>query len=99
MDMGEIKRQALVVGIDRYPFLKETPTSEPQHLTTAVRDARAIALILERYGDFEVRRLPRDVDDEWGDFNSDKSVAQNELQKAIIDLFCPQGEKQPDRKS
>jgi hypothetical protein len=96
MDMSEIKRQALVVGIDRYPFLKETPTSEPQHLTTAVRDARAIALILERYGDFEVRRLPRDVDDEWGDFNSDKSVAQNELQKAIIDLFCPQGEKQPD---
>lgn len=42
-DMGEIKRKALVVGINRYPLLKETGTSEARHLTTAVRDAESAA--------------------------------------------------------
>ncbi len=38
--MGEIKRQALVVGINCYLF-KKTPMSEAQHLMSAVQDAES----------------------------------------------------------
>jgi LuxR family glucitol operon transcriptional activator len=37
-------RDALVVGINEYPFLKDTPTSKAKHLTTPASDAEAIAL-------------------------------------------------------
>ena len=37
-------REALVVDINRYPLLKDTPTSEAKHLTTPASDAEAIAL-------------------------------------------------------
>lgn len=56
--MGNIRRQALVVGINRYPFLKKTPTEDNPHLLKPAEDAEAITYILETYGDFEVHRLP-----------------------------------------
>lgn len=37
-------RDALVVNINQYPFLKDTPTSKAKHLTTPASDAEAIAL-------------------------------------------------------
>ena len=91
--MSEIKRQALVVGINRYPFLKETATSEAQHLTTAVQDADAIARILELYGDFEVFRLPTESD-KWR-FNPTKEVKLEQLESAITELFCPTVNSKP----
>lgn len=40
-------REALVVGINQYSFLKDTPTSQAKHLTTPASDAEAIAQLLE----------------------------------------------------
>lgn len=37
-------RDALVVGINQYPFLKDTPTSKAKHLKTPASDAEVIAL-------------------------------------------------------
>ncbi|NJM24088.1 MAG: hypothetical protein HC907_38740 [Richelia sp. SM1_7_0] len=34
-----MRRDALVVGINQYPFLKDTPTSKAKHLTTPAADA------------------------------------------------------------
>lgn len=56
-----MNRDALVVGINQYPFLKDTPTSKAKHLNTPASDAEAIALRLEEYGGFRVRRLPESI--------------------------------------
>ena len=45
-----MNRDALVVGINQYPFLKDNPTSKAKHLNTPASDAEAIALRLEEYG-------------------------------------------------
>ncbi|HBW56277.1 MAG TPA: hypothetical protein DEF27_00130 [Oscillatoriales bacterium UBA8482] len=45
-----MNRQALVVGINRYPDL--------ENLKRPAFDAEAIAHLLETYGGFKVRRLP-----------------------------------------
>jgi uncharacterized caspase-like protein len=37
-------RDALVVGINQYPFLKDAPTSKAKHLKFPASDAKAIAL-------------------------------------------------------
>jgi uncharacterized caspase-like protein len=37
-----MRREALVVGINQYPFLKDTPTSRAKHLTTPASDAEAL---------------------------------------------------------
>lgn len=37
-----MSRDALVVGINQYPFLKDTPTSKAKHLFTPANDAEAI---------------------------------------------------------
>lgn len=42
-----MKRQALVIGINRYSSLKQTPTSDAPHLQKAAADAEAIAQLLE----------------------------------------------------
>jgi hypothetical protein len=41
--MGEIKRQALVVGINRYSFLKDGRPGLALHLEKPAGDAEAIA--------------------------------------------------------
>ncbi|WP_375476909.1 hypothetical protein [uncultured Nostoc sp.] len=41
-----MNRDALVVGINQYPFLKDTPTSKAKHLVSAANDAEAIAYLL-----------------------------------------------------
>ncbi|MDF0554055.1 caspase family protein [Kamptonema sp. UHCC 0994] len=89
-----MKRIALVIGINRYPLLKENPTDEPRNLATAARDAEAIARLLELYGAFEVHRLPA-----WEDtsqFDLIGLVKQSELEAAITQLFQPQSNRIPD---
>lgn len=88
------RRQALVVGINRYPFLKNSVTSEASHLRTPAVYAEAIAHLLETFGDFAVHRLPakqgvKEVDPK-------KSLRTADLQAAIRQLFCPQGNSIPD---
>ncbi|MEM7578313.1 MAG: hypothetical protein AAF316_00415 [Cyanobacteria bacterium P01_A01_bin.80] len=44
-----MRRDALVVGINQYPFLKDTPTSKAKHLKTPASDAEAIAFTAINY--------------------------------------------------
>lgn len=80
-----MKRQALVVGINRYPFLKDS-LNNPRHLTTSDRDASAIAYFLERYGSFEVTRFP--FQDVW-EVDPVGLVTVDNLKTEIIRLFQP----------
>lgn len=82
-----MRRQALVVGINTYPKLGIVDQhSHPLKLTTPVRDAEAIARLLELYGGFEVNRLPFGLD-EW-QFDPNGLVKQKELETAITNLFA-----------
>ncbi|HAZ44468.1 MAG TPA: hypothetical protein DDW76_09425 [Cyanobacteria bacterium UBA11369] len=87
--MGDIRRQALVVGINRYPFLNKTPTGDSQHLLKPAEDAEAIAHILETYGDFEVHRLP--TTEGGRQVASEELLKGKELGEAILRLFYPTG--------
>ncbi|MEG4840029.1 nSTAND1 domain-containing NTPase [Microcoleus sp. B9-D4] len=73
------KRQALVIGINEYPF--------EGYLPTAAQDAEKIAQLLEEYGSFEVHRLP--IYDER-EVSQDLFVTLPELKTAITRLFQPE---------
>ena len=89
-------REALVVGINRYPLLRNQQTKKPQHLEKPAADAEAITQILEKYGNFRVRRLPevyhqegkRGVDPNPAPANL---VTMTVLETAIAELFNPPG--------
>jgi uncharacterized caspase-like protein len=90
-----MNRDALVVGINQYPFLKDTPTSKAKHLNTPASDAEAIALRLEEYGGFRVRRLPESIQEEQRRVDPKKLVQGDALYEAIIQLFNPVGDSVP----
>lgn len=73
------KRQALVIGINEYPFGNNLPT--------AAEDAEKIAQLLETFGSFEVHRLPSMED--VREVDSEKSLDLKELEDAITQLFKP----------
>jgi Caspase domain/ATPase family associated with various cellular activities (AAA) len=86
-------RQALVVGINNYPWL--------QNLKTPASDAEQVASLLEKYGGFQiVKRLP--VKDNEGLLTVDENpspqqlVTSEILKKALAELFNPQGRDIPD---
>ncbi|MBD2604794.1 caspase family protein [Scytonema hofmannii FACHB-248] len=85
-----MRRDALVVGINQYPFLKDTPTSPAKHLTTPAADAEAIAQLLEEHGDFRVKRLPESFIDGKLQVDPHKAVHANELVNAVTKLFIPE---------
>ncbi|MDF5714930.1 MAG: tetratricopeptide repeat protein [Rhizonema sp. NSF051] len=80
-------RDALVVGINQYPFLKDTPTSQAKHLTTPAADAEAIAQLLETDGNFRVQRLPRSNINGRLQVDPEKKVTPDELLDEISKLF------------
>ena len=82
-----MRRDALVVGINQYPFLKDTPTSKAKHLTTPAGDAEAIAQLLEDYGDFRVKRFPAIEVNGKVQVDQNKLVEAEELEEAIVNLF------------
>jgi WD40 repeat protein len=90
-----MNRDALVVGINQYPFLKDSPTSKAKHLNTPASDAEAIALRLEEYGGFRVRRLPESIQEEQRRVDPKKLVQGDVLYEAIIQLFNPVGDSVP----
>ncbi|MBD1944355.1 AAA family ATPase [Coleofasciculus sp. FACHB-712] len=90
-----MNRDALVVGINQYPFLKDSPTSKAKHLNTPASDAEAIALRLEEYGGFRVRRLPESIQEEQRRVDPKKLVQGDALHEAIIQLFNPVGDSVP----
>ncbi|MBO1351540.1 MAG: VWA domain-containing protein [Hormoscilla sp. GUM202] len=88
-----MSREALVVGINRYPLLKDPKTKKPQNLSLPAADAEAVARVLESYGNFRVRRMPetyidgaRGVDDDPSPMKLPKLT---DLQEEIALLFNP----------
>ncbi|MBD2184276.1 caspase family protein [Planktothrix sp. FACHB-1375] len=95
-----MNREALVVGINRYPMLKDKPTSKPRHLMKSAADAEAIAQFLETYGNFRVQRLPAiNIEGSW-QVDSDPAprnlIQAQDLKKAIANLFNPPSSSIPD---
>jgi hypothetical protein len=89
-----MKRQALIIGINRYPWLKDKPTDEGKHLDAPYHDAIAIGEMLDRpqeHPDFAwcVERLLSDKE-------TKKVVSANELRDAIRNLFLPNTQTPPE---
>jgi Effector-associated domain 8/NACHT domain/Caspase domain len=91
-----MSRDALVVGINKYPFLKDSATGNYKHLTTPATDAEAIAQLLETHGNFRVKRFPASNIDGKLQVDPDKLVKTEELEAAILDLFLPESGKPPE---
>ncbi|KAB8319080.1 hypothetical protein SD81_009175 [Tolypothrix campylonemoides VB511288] len=95
------RREALVVGINCYSLLRHEKTRKPQHLKKPATDAEEIAQMLEKYGNFRVRRLPevyhqqgyRGVD---ANPTPENLVTVPVLEAAIAELFNPPGFSIPD---
>ncbi len=83
-----MSRDALVVGINQYPYIS--------HLKTPALDAEALAHILQHYGNFRVKRLPFTGQIDALQVDPKQSVTVAELKTAIAQLFNPQGDNIPD---
>ena len=90
-----MSRDALVVGINKYPFLKDS-TNKYKHLTTPASDAEAIAQLLEAQNNFRVKRFPAKVIDNKLQVDPNIPFKTEELEKAILDLFLPETGKPPE---
>ncbi|MEH1949509.1 MAG: pentapeptide repeat-containing protein [Nostoc sp.] len=84
-----MSRDALVVGINTYDRLK--------CLNAPAADGEAIAQILQQHGEFRVTRLPavKDKENETIRIGKQTKVSLTQLEKAIVQLFKPDG-KPPD---
>jgi energy-coupling factor transporter ATP-binding protein EcfA2 len=85
-------RQALIIGINDYPYLS--------NLKTPARDAEQIAQLLERHGGFRVTRLPVTAQNTALQVDAkprpEQLVKLADLKTAIAQLFNPQGNDVPD---
>ena len=86
-------RNALVVGINQYPFLEDAKTGPAKHLRTPASDAEAIAQLLEAANNFQVRRLPCSEIDGKLQVDPDKLVNAEELEHEITKLFLPKDDR------
>jgi energy-coupling factor transporter ATP-binding protein EcfA2 len=82
------RRDALVVGINTYGLLNS--------LKAPANDAEAIAQLLTKYGDFQIRRLPAIKDKEnptndSGRVGQTTPVTLSQLEEALVQLFTPKG--------
>jgi len=88
-----MSREALVVGINRYPVLKDPKTKKPKHLSLPATDAEAVAQMLETHGKFRVRRMPDTFTDGAWRVNENpppmKLTKMTHLERAIELLFNP----------
>ena len=91
-----MKRESLVIGINRYPTLMEIASDRPPHLNAAASDAEAIAQILETYGNFHVQRLPAYNHDGIWCVDPQQLVKKTNLETALVQLFNPSGYEIPD---
>jgi energy-coupling factor transporter ATP-binding protein EcfA2 len=89
-----MSRDALVVGINTYQI------ERLRNLKTPSQNAEAIAQLLEKYGDFKVKRLPAVTDKEnnslrTGDIQKKITVTSTKLEEALAQLFKPEGGHTP----
>jgi uncharacterized caspase-like protein len=83
-----MKRQALVIGINRYPYLKDSQ-GNTQNLTYPAGDAAEIDRLLRVHGNFEVRRLPETFTGDAMQVDEMGMVNKDTLQREISKLFNP----------
>lgn len=85
-------RDALVVGINSYQ------AEGLRNLQAPAEDAEAIALILERHGEFNIQRLPEAIDKETQKpyIATTVKLKLADLKKALVQLFKPEGHNLPD---
>jgi uncharacterized protein YjbI with pentapeptide repeats len=84
-------RDALVVGINRYQY-QGLP-----NLNSPALDAEAIAVLLEKYSDFRVTRLPEAINEEKQPYIAQGlELGLDNLEKALEKLFMPEGRSIPD---
>ncbi|MBP0019417.1 MAG: PD40 domain-containing protein [Cyanobacteria bacterium SBLK] len=88
-----MKRVALVVGINCYPFLSNEK-GQPQDLQKAAEEANRIADLLGNYGDFEVYRFP--TKEGTSQIDPRGEIGKKELGEAILQVFAPQGNVIPE---
>jgi len=81
-----MSRQALVVGINRYPKFKDD-RSNCRHLNYPAADAEALAHLLRVHGQFEVKILPDKEDDEKFEADEKGLVKAKALKDKIFELF------------
>lgn len=83
-----MSRDALVVGINKYSGLPA--------LESPAKDAEAIAQLLEKYGNFRVRRLPETPKEGGIRVAQGRRVLLKELKQELVKLFLPDGDYIPD---
>jgi uncharacterized protein YjbI with pentapeptide repeats/energy-coupling factor transporter ATP-binding protein EcfA2 len=83
-----MSRDALVVGVNSYSKLN--PLQAP------AEDAEAIAQLLTKAGEFQVRRLPEIVENDAPRVGRKAEITLEELENALVQLFLPQGKHVPD---
>ena len=85
-------RDGLVVGINSYKY------EGLRNLQTPAQDAEAVAQVLEKYGEFEIWRLPEAVDRETRQPKVAKTreVSLPQLKQALVKLFKPESRQIPD---
>ena len=83
--------ERLVIGINAYSY------ENLNNLKAPAQDAEAVAQLLEKYGDFKVRRLPavKDKENNTIKLGQKTKVNLNQLEESIVQLFKPEG-KSPD---
>ncbi|NEP10746.1 MAG: hypothetical protein F6K14_11125 [Symploca sp. SIO2C1] len=89
-----MSRDAVVVGINTYSFERLSNLKAPSE------DAEAVAQLLTKYGDFEVKRLPAVPDKQNNRIRvgrtSKSKVSLTMLEEALVELFKPEGENIPE---
>lgn len=81
-------RRALVIGINRYPYLEDSK-GKPQHLTYPAGDAEEIGRVLSKYGRFEVTRIPETFTGDAMQVDKMGLVDKDTLEREISQLFNP----------
>ncbi|MEG4489742.1 nSTAND1 domain-containing NTPase, partial [Microcoleus sp. D3_18_C4] len=91
----EIRRDALIVGINTYEYPRLKGLKAP------AQDAEAIARMLTKYGNFRVRRLPavkdkENLENDLGRVGQTTPVTLTQLEEALNQLFLPEGDYTPE---
>ncbi|MEM9809210.1 MAG: caspase family protein [Cyanobacteria bacterium P01_D01_bin.56] len=83
-----MSRDALIVGINQYQYLSK--------LTTAAKDAEAIASLLENHGNFRVRRLPEAIKNHRAEVSHQSQISVQQLESSLVNLLLPKGDHIPE---
>lgn len=88
----KLERKALVVGINKYPFLRSSERHKYQHLLLPANDAEGIAEFLDNVTgslEWDVKRLPEIPEPEENKYklNSEGFVSKQQFTEAITELL------------